>query len=77
MPPFFFLVVERDAGHLIWDQVMCCNAFVCTSHYMLGIATIALGVAGFAPLTCNLSVLVKVQAASSLFSLRAQAHADS
>ena len=54
------------------------NAFVCiaacllTSHYTLGVT-------GFAPLQCDLSVLVKLQAASSLFThrLRTQAQADS
>ena len=38
-----------------------------------------LGVTGFAPLQCDLSVLVKLQAASSLLihRLRTQAHTDS
>ena len=45
----------------------------------LGLATIALGITGFAPLQCDLSVLVKLQAASSLFThrLRTQARTDS
>ena len=58
-------------------QAVHCNASMyittCfgTSHYTLGIT-------GFAPLQCNLSVLVKLQAASSLFThrLRTQAQAD-
>ena len=43
-----------------------------TSHYTLGVT-------GFAPLQCDLSVLVKLQAVSSLFThrLRTQAQADS
>ena len=46
---------------------------------LLGNATIALGVAGFAPLECDLSVLIKMQAASPPCShrLRTQAHSDS
>ena len=50
------------------DQVVCCFAFLYTSHYrLLGLATVALGVAGFASSRCDLSVLVKLQAASSIF----------
>ena len=67
MPPFLSLVGERDAGHINVGYVLQCIG-VHKSLHAFGIAPIALGVAGFAPLTCNLSVLVKVQAASSLFS---------
>ena len=39
---------------------------------------LCVGVTGFAPLKCDLSVLVKMQAASPLFTqTRTQAHADS
>ncbi len=46
---------------------------------LLGLATIALGVTGLAPLQCDLSVLVKLRAASSLLTrkLRTQGHPDS
>jgi len=46
---------------------------------LLGNATTALGVTGFAPLDCDLSVLIKIQAASPPCShrLRSQAHSDS
>jgi len=54
---------------------------LCSCHHMLlGKATIiALGVTGFAPLECDLSVLIKIQAASPPCShrLRTQAHSDS
>lgn len=59
---------------------MCCNAFVCMSHYLLlGFPTISSGITGFAPLQCRLSVLVKLQAAALLFTqrMRTQAHTDS
>jgi len=47
---------------------MCCNAVMYTSHYMLlGLAAIALGITGFDLLRFNLSVLVNLQAASSIF----------
>ncbi len=62
------------------NKVICCNAFMCSCHHMLlGNATIALGVMGFAPLECDLSVLIKMQAASPPCSHRlgTQAHSDS
>ena len=37
----------------------------CIHYLLLGVSTIALGVMGLAPLQCDLSVLVKLQAASS------------
>ncbi len=61
--------------------VACCVLQCVYVHnsLLLGLATIALGITGFAPLQCDLSVLVKLQAASSLFThrLRTQARTDS
>ena len=54
----------------VLDQVACRTACMHTSLYMLlglKLATIALGIAGFAPSRCDLSVLIKLQAASSIF----------
>ena len=72
----FGLIVEDDM-HVrcsLYIAVHLCAwllAFV-TSHYTLGVT-------GFAPLHCDLSVLVKLQAASSLFThrLRTSAQTDS
>ena len=64
----------------VLGRVICCNAFMCSCHYMLlGNATIALGVTGCAPSECDLSVLIKIHAASHLCShrLKTQAHSDS
>ncbi len=49
------------------------NAFMCMSHYLLPLPW---ALRELAPLQCDLSVLVKLQAASSLFTqrLRTQAH---
>ena len=53
---------------------LCAHVTIC-----LGNATIALGIMGCAPLECDLSVLIKIHAASHLCShrLRTQAHSDS
>lgn len=58
------------------DQAVWCNAFVCTSQYVFGLANIALGTTGFAPLRCDLSVLLKLLAASP-HRLRTPARSDS
>ena len=45
---------------------------------LVGVASIAVGIMGFAPWKCNLSVLVEMQGASPFsHRLRTQAHADS
>jgi hypothetical protein len=72
----FGLIVEPDTN----DMNVGCRLCIHVHNYLLlGLATIALGVMGFAPLQCDLSVLVKLQAASSLFTrrLRTQGHTDS
>jgi len=68
MLPRSSLIAEPDIGHMNVEPGCMLQCIMCTSHYMLlGLATIALGVTGFAPLKFDRSVLVKLQAASSLF----------
>jgi len=71
----FGLMVEPGTNDM---NVGCRLCIAMHFSLLLGLATIALGVTGFAPLQCDLSVLDKLQAASSLFShrLRTQPHTD-
>jgi len=63
----------------MWDAGCVLQCIHVHNYLLLGLAIIALGVTGFAPLQCDLSVLVKLQAASSLFKRRlgTQGHTDS
>jgi hypothetical protein len=46
----------------MWDAGCVLQCIYVRKPLLLGLATIALGVTGFAPLQCDLSVLVKLQA---------------
>ncbi len=63
----FDLMAKPDTSDMN-EGCRLCIALMCMRNYLLlGPATFALGVTGFAPLQCDLSVVVKLQAASSLF----------
>ena len=62
------LIVEPDVGHMnIGPGCMLQRIYVHKSLMLSGLATIALGIMGLAPLKCDLFVLVKIQAAFPLF----------
>jgi len=73
------LIAEADTSDMTVGCRLCVALMYMRDYLLLGLATIALGVTGFAPLQCDLSVVVKLQAAPSLFThrLRTQAHTDS
>ncbi len=73
------MIAEADTSDMTVGCRLCVALMYMRDYLLLGLATIALGVTGFAPLQCDLSVVVKLQAAPSLFThrLRTQAHTDS